>query len=317
MFPTRGLLRVDNQPHIVMDITTIESILNTFENDQTLEIEPSLIRRLSVIDLIDFAEGHSRAYSPHTDYTAIDQRLADFKKKLIAINTRVFDRLRTQIREGGVTPDALRREFNRYTDYSADQKGVNHVGPDALDALFDGILELEPYPRYTPAPNPDMIPYYPTPARAILDMVDNASLKSDDVFYDLGSGAGRVVILVNLASGAKAKGVEFNPDLHRYACGYAGKLGLTNVEFINADAQKVDYSDGTAFFMYTPFTGELMQAVLRQLWQTAQKHPIKVCAFGPCTSTLADQSWLSSHAENVYNANAITIFFSLPRNGTE
>jgi hypothetical protein len=300
-----------------MDIATLESILSTFENDPTLEIETNLIRRLSVIDLIEFAEGHNRAYSPHTDFAAVDGRLADFKKKLLTINARIFDRLRIQIREGAVTPEALRREFDRYTDYSAEQKGTKHVGSDALDALFDAVLELDPYPRYTPPTEPNMVVYYPTPARAVLDMVDNAVLKPDDVFYDLGSGVGRVVILVNLASGAKAKGVEFNPDLHQYACDYADKLGLTDVEFINADAQKVDYSDGTVFFMYTPFTGELMQAVLRQLWQTAQKHPIKVCAFGPCTSTLADQKWLRSDAENVYNANAITIFHSLPRDGTE
>lgn len=300
-----------------MDNITIEAILNTFESDQTLEIETGLLRRMSVIDLIEFAEWHGRTHSPSTDFALIDLRLFNFKKHLLAINDRLFDRLRTQIRAGAVTPEALRREFNQYTAYRADHQGLGHIGPDALDILFDGIVELELYPRYTPATDPDMIPYVPTPARAILDVVDIAPLKPEDVFYDLGSGLGRVVILANLISGARAKGVEFNSDLHRYACECADRLALTNVEFINADAQKVDYSDGTVFFMYAPFAGELMHAVLRQLQQAAQHHPIKICTFGPCNSAIAEQPWLRGNADGIYNTNAVNIFASVTSNRAE
>jgi hypothetical protein len=293
-----------------MDLETIAAILTTFETDQSLEIETNLIRRLNVLDLIDLAERHSRPFTRRADLTPIQQRLADFKTKLLTINANVFDRLRTQIRAGTITPETLRHEFKRYTNYAPERKNPPHLGHDALDALVDGILQLEPYPHYMPASNPDMIPYQPTPARAVLELMDKVNLRPADVVYDLGSGMGRVVIAAHLISGARAKGVEFNPDLHRYASGCAQNLGLTRVEFINADAQTIDYSDGTVFFMYAPFTGALMQAVLDRLRQTAQQHPIRICALGPCTSMIVDQKWLSSEAEDVYDVNSIIVFSS-------
>jgi len=49
----------------------------------------------------------------------------------------------------------------------------------------------------------EMIAYRPTPAHAILELIKDANLCQDDVFCDLGSGLGHVVMLVALLSGAR------------------------------------------------------------------------------------------------------------------
>ena len=293
-----------------MDIRTLELILDTFENDAALELETNLGRRLNVIDLLSFAEGHTRAYNSEADSTVVAERLLNFNRRLNAINTRLFDRLREQIRGGHTPPAELRRALDPYTDYTPQQKGLAHLGPDTLDALLDNILAFAYSPHINEFPSADMIPYHPTPARAVLDMIDNADLKSDDVVYDFGSGLGRVVILTHLLGGVKARGVEIDPELDQSARECALKLGLTGVEFINADVRDVDCAEGTFFFMYTPFTGESLQAVLDKLQREAQRRPIKICTHGPCTAWVAEQPWLESRDTNADSSFKVAIFQS-------
>lgn len=273
-------------------------MLSIFEGDETLERETSLGRRLNVIDLAAFIVGHALTSQRRAEADPAIERLANFRKKLEAINTGLFDRLRAQIRDGCDAP-GLRIEFDQYTDYGAHQSGQSHVGPDALDALLDGILILDRYPRLTAPPTSNIIPYDPTPARAILDVVDNADLKADDVFYDLGAGLGRVVIMTHLVSGVKAKGIEISPLHYQRACDYAGRLKLSGVEFINADVRDIEYTDGTVFFMYTPFTGEIFETMLDKLRQEADARSIRICTYGPCTAWVAEQPWLESRGNIV------------------
>src|SRR5574341_746264 len=101
-----------------MDSKTIEMILDVVERDDSLGIETNLGRRLNLIDLISFLEGHGSVYSRYADFASVEERLAKFKKHLTVLNARLYDRLRAQIREGNYTPASLRREFNQYTDYT-------------------------------------------------------------------------------------------------------------------------------------------------------------------------------------------------------
>ena len=128
-----------------------------------------------------------------------------------------------------------------------------------------------------------MVSYQPSPARVILELVEKANLKPEDVFFDVGSGLGQVAILVALLSGARAKGVEFEPAYCDYARQCAKELNLSHVEFINMDASEMDYSDGTVFYIYTPFEGKLLDKLLEKLKGEAHKRMIWVYTYGPCT----------------------------------
>jgi hypothetical protein len=101
-----------------------------------------------------------------------------------------------------------------------------------------------------------------------------------------------------LLSGARAKGVEIEPAYHLYAQQNASSLNLPNVEFFNIDARYTNYSDGTIFFMYTPFKGKMLETVLEQLRLEAQNRVIKVCTYGPCASQVSKSSWLRCVYQN-------------------
>jgi SAM-dependent methyltransferase len=156
-----------------------------------------------------------------------------------------------------------------------------------------------------------MVYYQPTPARIILELVEKANLTGKDVFYDLGSGLGQVPILVNLLSEAQAKGIEFEPAYCDYARACAAELNLSRVEFINVDARKADYSDGTVFFMYTPFEGSLLQEVLEKLRGESRKRMIKLFTYGPCTPQVSQQSWLECVDQNGNHIYKLGVFRSL------
>jgi SAM-dependent methyltransferase len=153
-----------------------------------------------------------------------------------------------------------------------------------------------------------MVFYQPTPAHIVLALVDKANIGSQDVFYDLGSGLGQVCILVNLLTGVKSKGVEFEPAFCDYARQCASRLNVSNVEFINQDARDTDYADGTIFFMYTPFKDKLLDQVLQKLESEAQKHSIRICTFGSCSQTVLRQSWLKCVQQDFAGDHEFAIF---------
>jgi protein-L-isoaspartate O-methyltransferase len=94
-----------------------------------------------------------------------------------------------------------------------------------------------------------------TPARAILDMVDHVPFRPDDV---IGSGLGHVALLVAWLTGITVKGIEIDPGYCQKAQQLVAELGVGNVDFVTADARTAVYDEGTIFFMFTPFRGQML-----------------------------------------------------------
>jgi hypothetical protein len=69
---------------------------------------------------------------------------------------------------------------------------------------------------------------------------------------------------------------------------------VNNVRFIQGDARAADLSDGTVFYLYTPFTGTILRDVLNSLRHEAASREIRICTFGPCTRVVAEEQWLSA-----------------------
>jgi SAM-dependent methyltransferase len=202
----------------------------------------------------------------------------------------------------------LRRELNRYTAYRPDRTDRTHVGFDGLDVFVDSLLEIESHADLGELLDPEMVHYEPTPARIILDFVDHVPLSDSDVFYDVGSGLGRVVILVNLLAGIRSRGIEINPLLAADASKKARDLGLANVDFLGVDAREAEYHDGTIFFFFTPFRGSVRDAVLDRLRAEARFRPIRVCTFGSITRRVVEQSWLRLQDPAMNHDRRIAVF---------
>lgn len=69
-------------------------------------------------------------------------------------------------------------------------------------------------------------PYVPTPHEVVEKMLELAQVGASDVVYDLGSGDGRIVIMAAQKFGARAVGVELNPELFKQSSERIAELGL-------------------------------------------------------------------------------------------
>ena len=299
-----------------MDISEIQSDIEAVEKDAALYEETNFDSRVDAVDHIEFnvierIDGLLAATDAPAELTALREYAESVERRLIAIDDGLFRRLRAEVRAGDCTGAALKAQIERYVgDSSRPHSPQEHPGYDNVDVFVNGLLRIRAVPEQTKESEPEMVYYQPTPARIILELVEKAHLSAKDVFYDLGSGLGQVSILVSLLSGARAKGVEFEPAYCDYARACAAELGLSRVEFINADARNVDYSDGTVFFMYTPFEGELLQAVLEKLRAESRKRMIRLFTIGPCTPIVSEQSWLESVEQNQDQIYKLAVFRS-------
>jgi hypothetical protein len=81
-------------------------------------------------------------------------------------------------------------------------------------------------------------------------MLDMTKVTASDVVYDLGSGDGRTVIAA-AKRGARAVGIEYNPDMVELSKRNAEKAGLAGkTTFMKADLFETDFSQATVITMY-------------------------------------------------------------------
>jgi len=94
-------------------------------------------------------------------------------------------------------------------------------------------------------------PYVPSPLPVIRQMLVLAELKPGEVFFDLGAGDGRAVIMAAKDFGARAVGVELREDLVKKALSSIYEHSLQNrTTIVNSDMFTVDLSSADVVFLY-------------------------------------------------------------------
>jgi precorrin-6B methylase 2 len=92
--------------------------------------------------------------------------------------------------------------------------------------------------------------WVPTPEGLIAKMLDMTKVTAADTVIDLGSGDGRTVIAA-AKRGAKALGIEYNPDMVELSKRNAEKAGVAGkANFMKADLFESDFSQATVITMY-------------------------------------------------------------------
>ncbi len=92
--------------------------------------------------------------------------------------------------------------------------------------------------------------WVPTPQELVNKMLEMAEVTPNDYVIDLGSGDGRTVITA-AKLGAKATGIEYNPDMVNLSKENAVKEGVAGkVEFIQGDLFEADLSKATVITMF-------------------------------------------------------------------
>jgi SAM-dependent methyltransferase len=288
--------------NLSLALSDIQSDVLRVGEDRSLRDEINFDERADSIDFIGFhivdrINGLLQMGESGTALYELKQQAEAQIGALAAIDTNLFARLRENIRTGVYTGSSFRHMAAKYVRFDLDGSDwLYKIGYDNLDVFIDGLLSYQVVPEPTARLEPEMIFLQKTPARIIFQLVELAGLKEEDVFFDIGAGLGQAALLVNLLSGASARGIEYEPVYCSYATNCALALNLPNVEFINSDARKADYTEGTVFFMYTPFKGRMLQDMLEILKKESQKRAIRIFTYGPCSPELGQQSWL--HCEN-------------------
>jgi ribosomal protein L11 methylase PrmA len=104
----------------------------------------------------------------------------------------------------------------------------------------------------TQAPSrvPDVV-FVPTPEEVVDAMLKVAKVGSQDVVYDLGSGDGRIAIAAAKQHGARAIGIDIDPERIAEAKENARQAGVTDkVRFIQADLFESNISEATVVTLY-------------------------------------------------------------------
>jgi len=82
-------------------------------------------------------------------------------------------------------------------------------------------------------------------------MLNLAELRAGEVFFDLGCGDGRTVIMAAKDFGARAVGVELREDLVKKALGTIYEQSLQNrITIVNGDMFNVDLTSADVVFLY-------------------------------------------------------------------
>ena len=108
------------------------------------------------------------------------------------------------------------------------------------------------------------VPFVPTTAGDIEFIVKKLGISSKDTFYDLGSGNGRVVFIVEELSGAKVKGFELSWWTILYAK-IKAKLKGSKAVFANKNFFKEDWSGANYIYgyLYPPLMNRVGEKFLK------------------------------------------------------
>lgn len=126
--------------------------------------------------------------------------------------------------------------------------------------------------------------YAGTPWLSILHLrrvLARSAISSDDVFVDLGSGKGRVLLVAAKYPFRRVVGVELSERLHRASQANVDRkraaMACGEVELVNCDA--LEYAvpdDATVFYMYNPFKGHVFDTVIDRIRRSVEEKPRSV-----------------------------------------
>jgi SAM-dependent methyltransferase len=129
-----------------------------------------------------------------------------------------------------------------------------------------GFAQAQPAREYEPSVGQDGkdVVWVPTPQALVDRMLDMAKVTPQDYVIDLGSGDGRTVITA-AKRGAKAHGIEYNPDMVELSKRNAAKEGVSDkATFAKADLFESDFSQAQVItmFLLTSINAKLRPKIL-------------------------------------------------------
>jgi SAM-dependent methyltransferase len=108
----------------------------------------------------------------------------------------------------------------------------------------------KPYEPQVGQAGKDVI-WVPTPDDVVERMLRMAQVTPNDVVYDLGAGDGKIVIAAAKRFGARAIGIEYNPEMAKFAQSKVEAAGVVGkARIVQGDIFATDFSQATVVTMY-------------------------------------------------------------------
>ena len=93
--------------------------------------------------------------------------------------------------------------------------------------------------------------WVPTPDDVVDRMLRMAQVTANDYVIDLGAGDGKITIAAAKKFGARALGIEYNPDMVKHAMRNAEAAGVTGkAKIVRGDIFASDFTEATVITMY-------------------------------------------------------------------
>jgi len=116
-----------------------------------------------------------------------------------------------------------------------------------------------------PLRSPD-VPFDPSPAHVVDEMLKLTEVRKGDVLYDLGCGDGRIVIAAAQRFGARGVGIDIDPQRIKESLENAAAAGVADrVTFRNEDLFEADISGATVVTLF--LWPEVNLKLRAKLWQ--------------------------------------------------
>ena len=152
-------------------------------------------------------------------------------------------------------------------------------------AVIDRILNVDTAQRVDLAQlelnAPDRVSYEAAGWRELRRILRPAEVSGDDVFLDLGSGKGRIILLAARYRFRRVIGVEIAEPLiavaRRNVAGCRLRPRCGEIEFVNADVLHYRIPDDvTVVYMFNPFGGAVFDAAIGELIASVDRRPRRV-----------------------------------------
>ena len=119
-----------------------------------------------------------------------------------------------------------------------------------LVAASPALAQRDNFEPHIGQPGKDVI-WVPTPDEVVERMLVMAQVAPKDYVIDLGSGDGKIAIMAARKFGARALGVEYNPDMVKLSQSRAQAAGVASkASFRQADIFATDFGQATVITMY-------------------------------------------------------------------
>ncbi|MBL4605933.1 MAG: hypothetical protein JKY02_09820 [Flavobacteriaceae bacterium] len=133
------------------------------------------------------------------------------------------------------------------------------------------------------------------------DLFNVLQLNEKTVFYDLGSGYGKVILYgAYHYPKVQFKGIEIIEERNKICNTLIDKLQLKNIKTYCTDFFEVDFSDGDVFYIFNPLYEPMYEKLIQKLHSIALVKPITIVAESKC-DVFDTISWLSNE-KSIYDA---------------